>query len=105
MPDKRLISSFNGLNQYQHIDPMRPGDLIMETQQDCTDILEAVKVMRDRPVGKTWRLVAEVPDVFIAQSVREGWLHDKKKWHKWLNDPDNAGFRVWKGRIGPTHQV
>lgn len=105
MSDKVLLASYNGLEEYQHVDPMKPGDLIVETVQDCEAILEYVKTERDLPVGKEWRKVACIPMIFIDKAAREGWINDKAKWHRFLNDPDNAAFRVWRGNIGPTHQI
>jgi hypothetical protein len=31
------------------------------------------------------------------QSIHEGWTD--KDWAKWLNDPDNRAFRVWRGSV------
>lgn len=102
---KRLIAAYNGVTEYQHIDPMKPGDLIVEASQNCANIIEGVKEARNRPVGKEWRHVAEIPLIFYDKAVREGWVNDKARWHKWLNDPDNAAFRVWNGRIGKHRQI
>lgn len=105
MTDKILIASYNGLKEYQHIDLSRPGDLIIETEQDCESIIDYVKTERDLPVGKEWRKVASIPMIFIDKAAKEGWVNDKAKWHRWLNDPDHSAFRVWSGRIGPTRQI
>ncbi len=67
--------------------------------------MESVKRERDRPVGKEWRLVAQVPMIFFDKAVKEGWVHDRAAWWKWLNDPDHAAFRVWPGRIGKSKQI
>lgn len=102
---KRVFDRYNGLTEYIHHDPMRPNDLIIETvQDDFQPILDDVKVARDAPVGKEWRLVAKLPMIFYHQAAQEGWLHDKAKWRKLLNDPDLKAFRVWNGRIGTPGQ-
>lgn len=103
--EKVILSSYNGIQEYQHVDAMKPGDLVIETVQDCQPILDYVKEERERPVGKEWRKVACIPLIFYDEAVRKGCLHDKAYWHKWLNDPDHAAFRVWNGRIGPTRQI
>lgn len=103
--EKRLLASYNGINEYVHHDPMRPDDLIIHAEQDCSVILDHVKQERDRPVGKEWRKVACVPMIFIDKAIREGWNNDQDKWRAFLNDPDNAGFRVWNGRIGKSKQI
>lgn len=99
---KHLIASYNGIQEYQHIDPMRPDDLIIETVQDCAPILEHVKQLRDGPIGKEWKHVAEVPMYFFDKWAKEGSLHDKPRLRRWLDDPANAMFRVWSGRMGQT---
>lgn len=105
MTDKVLLSSYLGIQEYQHIDPMKPGDLTIETFQDCQPIIDNVKRMRDEPVGKEWRLVARIPLIFFDKAAKEGWLHDRAKWWAFLNDPDHAAFRVWNGRIGKSKQI
>ena len=102
---KILRSEYNGITEYQHVDNSKPRDLILETVQDCQPILDYVKQERERPVGKEWRKVAVIPLTVYDKAAREGWLHDKARWHRWMNDPDNAAFRVWNGNIGPTHQI
>ena len=57
---------------------------------------------RNRELGETqqgdMKLVARGVPLFVyEQSEREGW--DEKDWARWLNDPDNALFRVWPGRV------
>lgn len=102
---KRVFDRYNGLTEYIHHDPVKPNDLIIETtQDDFQTILDDVKVARDAPVGKEWRLAAKFPLIFYHQAAVEGWLHDKAKWRKMLNDPDLKHFRVWGGRIGPHGQ-
>jgi hypothetical protein len=43
------------------------------------------------------KLLARVPMFVYEQSLREEW--DDADWAKWLNDPDNAAFRVWPGKV------
>jgi hypothetical protein len=105
MSDKVLIANYNGIQEYMHIDPMKPDDLIIETVQDCAPILEYTKELREGPVGKEWRHVACIPNYFIDKASKEGWLHDDAKWHAFLNDPDNKMFRTWPGRIGKSGQI
>lgn len=105
MGDKVVFAKYNGLTEYAHFDPMKPNDLIIETTQDFNPVLESVKLERDKPVGKEWRLAAQFPMLFYHNAVKEGWLHDKAKWRKLLDDPDLAGFRVWNGRIGTPGQI
>lgn len=88
-----------------------PGRHVIEEKQKVDDIVEAAK--RDREAladlhagdfdrafsGGTGlgRLAAHVPEPIVNQSIREDWGPDD--WKRWLNDPDNAKFRVWEGRV------
>jgi hypothetical protein len=104
--EKILFARYNGLTEYAHIDPMKPNDLVIETvQDDYQAILDQVKVDRDAPVGKEWRLAARLPMMFYHQAAQMGAIHDKTYWRKLLDDPDLKGFRVWGGRIGTPGQI
>lgn len=72
---------------------------IYHTQQNVQPVIEQVKVFSDNTPGKTFRHAAEIPMVIWTKALREGWHNDKTAWKKWLNDPDNKAFRVWKGKI------
>lgn len=103
---KRLFAKYNGLTEYAHFDPMKPNDLIIETvQENLGEIVEQAKIMAERPVGNEWRHIGYIPDIVMHQAAVEGWDTDKTAWRKWLNDPDNAYFRTWKGRVGKPGQI
>ena len=72
---------------------------IYHTQQNVQPVIDQVKVFSDNTPGKTFRHAAEIPMVVWNKALREGWHSDKVAWKKWLNDPDNKAFRVWKGKI------
>lgn len=103
--EKVLFDSYNGINEYLHFDPMKPGKFAISAEQDCTAIIEQVKRERDGSVGKEWRKIACVPMIFVDKAMREGWDKDPAKWHQFLNDPDFKAFRVWDGRIGKSRQI
>lgn len=42
--------------------------------------------------------VAEIPAFIYEQAVQEGW-DTPEGWKRWLNDPANACFRTWRGRV------
>ena len=76
-----------------------PGTLHVYTEQDLTQAIENNKVMRElHPRRGTNKLLARgVPIAVAERAIREQW--DDNDWKKWLNDPDNAAFRVWPGRV------
>lgn len=96
---KRLLSAFGDFKQIVHVDQENPGDLIIESIQDCEPIIEAAKILSEQTPGDTFRHAAFIPQFMWNQAVQEGWLHDKAKWKRVLNDPDNRAFRTWPGRL------
>ena len=67
--------------------------------QNTDKTLKYVDHLKDMPVGKNMRHVAEVPLVIWEKAVQEGWSKDQNAWKKWLNDPDNKVFRTWQGKL------
>tara|TARA_B100001057_G_scaffold394187_1_gene403301 strand:+ start:3480 stop:3773 length:294 start_codon:yes stop_codon:yes gene_type:complete len=73
---------------------------IYHTSQNVQPVLDHVKRIKETTVlSKELRHVAEVPMVIYQQAMREGWVNDKAKWKRWLNDPDNKLFRTWPGKV------
>lgn len=80
------------------VDDAEPNILRVDTELDLEDTLESIK--RDRelhPVKSNNKLVARVPMTVMEKSIHEQWGDDD--WKRWLNDPDNAAFRIWRGRV------
>ncbi len=93
------LASYIGIKEYQHIDNEHPGDLIIETAQDCEPIIEMAKRLSEQNPGREFRHVACVPMWFLDKAAKEGWINDKKKWRAFLNDPDHKAFRTWPGTL------
>ena len=75
-----------------------PRSVVQETEIVYPDDF----AQRNRDLGEyqtgNMKLVARGVPLFVwEQSEREGW--DERKWAAWLNDPDNAYFRVWPGKV------
>jgi hypothetical protein len=43
--------------------------------------------------------VAEIPLVIVEQMMRDGSWNDPAAVKRWLNDPQNDCFRIWRGRV------
>jgi hypothetical protein len=67
---------------------------------DMGRIIENNQIMRElHPRRSTNKLLARgVPLTVVEKSMREQW--DDRDWAKWLDNPDNAVFRIWQGRVG-----
>lgn len=75
------------------------GKKYVESRQDVEPIIEAAKIIADQPPGKDFRHAAFIPETVLNQAMLEGWFHDSKAWKRWANDPANAAYRTWKGRL------
>jgi len=77
-----------------------PDVVHVYTEQDLTQAIENNKIMRElHPRRSTNKLLARgVPVSVMERAMREDW--DERDWAKWLDDPDNAAFRIWQGRVG-----
>lgn len=88
----------DGVRRTSIVDTDRPDELVVHTEVDVTQLVENNKALRElHPEKSTNKLVARVPMTVYEQSIHEDW--DEGDWKKWLNDPDNAMFRVWAGRV------
>lgn len=67
--------------------------------EDTGPLLQAASIMADQPPGAEFRHAAYIPQHVLNRAFREGWFHDRAAWKRWANDPDNAKFRTWKGRL------
>jgi hypothetical protein len=77
------------------------GKMTIRNAQDAEPIVERNKRWQndDQGKGKTFRHVAHIPLVTWLDLEKSGIARDDKAFAKWLNDPDNRAFRVWRGRI------
>lgn len=83
------------------------GRLIIGLSQDCTPIAEHAKALQNAGIHGTseMRHAARIPQVIVEKycndrgiTFRE-FMNDQTHVRRILNDPDNAMFRVWKGRV------
>jgi len=75
------------------------GKTFIETRQDVSPIVAAAKIMADEAPGKDFRHAAYVPEAILNQAFNEGWFHDPAAWKRWANDPANAMYRTWPGKL------
>lgn len=77
-----------------------PGTIHVYTELDMEQTTRNNAELRDlHPRRSTNKLIARgVPLTVAEKAMREQW--DESDWAKWLDDPDNAAFRVWRGRVG-----
>lgn len=98
--NKRVYRNSDGVRRTSVTSDEDPFSVAVFTEVDLTRTIENNKIVREQhPRRSTNKLLARgVPLTVWEQSVREGW--DERKWAQWLDDPDNAAFRIWPGRVG-----
>lgn len=77
-----------------------PYTVHVQTQQDLTQAIRNNKLLQEQhPRRSTNKLVARGVPISVAEkAMLEQW--DEQDWARWLDDADNAAFRVWQGRVG-----
>lgn len=75
------------------------GRTFVETRQNVGHIIEAARIMADEKPGKDFRHAAYIPAAVMDRAFNEGWFHDPQAWKRWANDPANACYRTWNGRL------
>lgn len=98
MESRIVYRQDSGVRRTSIVDEANPHQLRVYTEVEMDEVLEGIKRARDNqnPNSRD-KLVARVPMTVMEQSIHEQW--DEADWKKWLNDPDNAAFRVWQGRV------
>ncbi len=83
------------------------GNLYVTRHQDVTPVLEYAKAMHNEGFHghADSRYVGTIPGVVIEAwchakgvSYRQ-WCSDEEVRKRFLNDPDYANFRIWKGKV------
>lgn len=75
------------------------GKQWIESRQDVEPVIKAAKILAEETPGKDFRHAAFIPESELNRAFTEGWFHDAAAWKRWANDPANACYRTWKGRM------
>lgn len=107
---KRLLDydPFTGVTHYFHYDE-QTGDWGIESQQDCSQIIEANKILQNedsysqKGIKNEWWHVASIPVVVQEKWLREGIdIFNKDHWHqvkRKLNDPEYRYLKATTGTV------
>ena len=85
------------------------GGIIIETNQDISDILERNKVLREVDKARTGvtedlHLIGSIPftaiDKLNEMGIMRGFaIMDEVAFKKWLNHPDQAPLKIYRGTV------
>jgi len=88
----------DGVRRTLITDTDNPHNITVNTEVVMDGVIESIKVARElHPTNSTNKVLAKVPMTVYERSILDDW--DEGDWKKWLNDPDNAMFRVWQGTV------
>lgn len=99
MERKTVYRDSDGVKRTLVTEDDTPGVIRVYTEQDLTSVVETNKKLRElHPQRSTNKLLARgIPMAVYEQSIHEDW--DDNRWKRWLNDPDNAAFRIAGGWV------
>jgi inorganic pyrophosphatase len=99
MQRKVIYRDYGGIRRTMIWEDDTPLDVTVLTESNMEATIEMNKIVREmHPRRGTNKLIARgVPITVAEKAMRENW--DESDWAKWLNDPDNAAFRIWPGRV------
>ena len=99
MSKSALLDLLPGSRRKTIYHELEGGRMAIETRQDVEPIVAAARILAGETPGRDFRHAAFIPEIVVDRAMREGWLHDKAAWKRWANDPANAAFRTWPGRL------
>jgi hypothetical protein len=99
MTERRIVyREADGVKRTMILDDEHPNRVVVQTDQDLTEILAGIERDREIPQTGPMRRVATLPIEIYERMVREGWGPDDEA--KWLSSSDAAPFRIWRGNVG-----
>ena len=97
---RRRYSAANGVKRTILTDDATPNVFHVKHEQDVQPILDGIA--RDRelmPHTGPNKLAARIPTVVYEELQRAGITDDEQLFKAWLNGPEAAPWRVWKGSL------
>jgi hypothetical protein len=98
---KTVYANANGVRRTLISDSGYPDRVIVQTEQVLDEILNGIMRDRERLAANDNRSsikpIARIPVEVFERMILEGWGPDDEA--KWLNSPEAAPFRIWKGRV------
>ena len=96
---RRKYDSRNGVERTMIFNEGSPTFTVKHSQ-DVEPVLESIK--RDQeimPMNGVNKVAARIPTVIYEELQRQGIADDPDLFKAWLNGPEAAHWRIWKGRL------
>lgn len=99
MAEKTLLGADGGILKTIVSDETDPDRLVFVSEQDLEATFKSVAFKREQKISSDFKPVAEIPGVIVEQMMRDGSWNDPDAIKRWINDPQNDCFRIWRGRV------
>jgi hypothetical protein len=99
MAIKTLLDAHGSMLSQVVVDEHESDRMVLVTEQDVTGIVDYCAEQAHMPGPKDMKHVAEIPLAVVERMMQEGSWNDPAAIKRWLNNPDNQAFRIWKGRV------
>jgi len=102
---KSILDQRGAVLKTLHTDPHDSGRMVEVTTENLDGLLALAERQRqvrgETMAGHTEGMVLAgyIPEVVWERMARDGATNDEAAIKRWLNDPQNACFRVWKGKV------
>lgn len=99
MAIRSIIESRGDIVSEVVTDPHDAERVIVATHQDVAPVVALARMRAELPMDSEMRPVAEIPMVVVERMMQDGSWNDPAAIRRWLNSPENAAFRIWRGRV------
>jgi hypothetical protein len=96
---RRVYRDSDGIRRTMLWDDEDPNQVTVKTAQDIEPILDGIARDRETMRHGTNKLAARLPVFIYENLVARGIINDEDRFKAWLNGPEAAPWRVWRGRL------
>ena len=96
---KTVYETRDGFRRTMIADDETPDRFVTKTSQDIEPILDGIARDQETMRHGVNKLAARLPLFVVESLIHRGIYTDEDAFKKWLNGPEAAPFRIWKGRV------
>ena len=96
---RRRYEAHDGFSRTAIVDDDCPDRLVIKVSQDIEPILDGIARDRETMRHGTNKLAARLPLFIVEDLMHRGIYLDEDAFKRWLNGPEAAPWRIWRGVI------
>jgi hypothetical protein len=96
---KRKYSTQDGVHRTLITDDDTPDRFHVKTSMDVEPILDGIARDRETMPHGVNKLAARLPLFVYEDLLHRGIIGDEDSFKRWLNGPEAAPWRIWKGSL------